>query len=76
MKVKNYRTFWILLAITLFSIPGVNYMLFNIFNNSKGKSILVSSFLFPDVWLKTWCFERKVPRRDKSPLNPSLRFAN
>ncbi|HEX9510897.1 MAG TPA: ABC transporter permease [Puia sp.] len=50
MKVKNYRTFWILLAITLISIPAVNYMLYNIFNNSKGKSILASSFVFPDVW--------------------------
>jgi ABC-2 type transport system permease protein len=54
MKVKNYRTFWILLAITLFSIPGVNYMFYNIMNNSfpkvKGKSILGSPFGFPDAW--------------------------
>jgi len=54
MKVKNYRTFWILLAITLFSIPAVNYMFYNIMNNSfpkiKGKSILGSPFGFPDVW--------------------------
>lgn len=54
MKVKNYRTFWILLAITLFSIPGFNYMLYNLMNNSfpsgKGKGILGSPFGFPDVW--------------------------
>jgi hypothetical protein len=55
MKVKNYRTFWILLAITLFSIPAVNYMFFNILKNSfpKGKgaaAILGSPFGFPDVW--------------------------
>ena len=54
MKVKNYRTFWILLAITLFSIPAFNYMLFNIMDNSfpkgRGKGILGSPFGFPDAW--------------------------
>ena len=54
MKVKNYRTFWILLGITLISIPAVNYMLYDMMNNSfpkvKGKSILGSPFAFPDVW--------------------------
>ena len=56
MKVKNYRTFWILLGITLVSIPGINYMLYSLMNNSfpKGKNgqnvILGSPFSFPDVW--------------------------
>jgi ABC-2 type transport system permease protein len=54
MKVKNYRTFWILLAITIFSIPAFNYMFYNLMNNSfpkvKGKSIFGSPFAFPDVW--------------------------
>jgi len=56
MKVKNYRTFWILLGITLVSIPGFNYMSYNITNNSfpKGRNgqnpILGSPFSFPDVW--------------------------
>lgn len=54
MKVKNYRTFWILLAITLISIPAVSYMLFNLLKNSfpsgKGQSLLGSPFGFPDVW--------------------------
>lgn len=54
MKVRNYRTFWILLAITVLSIPGINYMLFNIMDNSfpkgRGKGILGSPFGFPDVW--------------------------
>lgn len=55
MKVKNYRTFWILLAIAVLSIPAVNYMLFNIMKNSfpKGRgaaAILGSPFGFPDVW--------------------------
>jgi ABC-2 type transport system permease protein len=54
MKVKNYRTFWILLAITILSIPGLSYAIYNLTNNSfpkvKGKSILGSPFAFPDVW--------------------------
>ncbi len=54
MKIKNYRTFWILLAITILSIPAFNYMFYNIMDNSfpkmHGKSILGSPFAFPDVW--------------------------
>ena len=62
MKVKNYRTFWILLAITVLSIPAFNYMLYNLMNNSfpkvkskgpQGSSLvspLGSPFAFPDVW--------------------------
>jgi ABC-2 type transport system permease protein len=55
MKVKNYRTFWILLAITLLSIPGFNYMLYNLMDNKfpkgpKGHSLLGSPFAFPEVW--------------------------
>jgi len=61
MKVKNYRTFWILLGITLISIPGINYMFYNIMDNSfpKGRNgqnpLLGSPFAFPDVWnTVTW----------------------
>ena len=54
MKIKNYRTFWILLGITILSIPAFNYMFYNIMDNSfpkmHGKSILGSPFAFPDVW--------------------------
>src|SRR5882757_6388951 len=54
LKVKNYRTFWILLVITIASIPGFNYGLYNMMDNSfpkfHGKSILGSPFAFPDVW--------------------------
>ncbi|MHA4808583.1 ABC transporter permease [Flavitalea flava] len=54
MKIKNYRTFWILLAITLVSIPGVSYLFYNGFSNTfpkvNGKSALGSPFAFPDVW--------------------------
>jgi len=54
MKVRNYRTFWILLAITLVSIPAASYIPFNLMKNSfpsgKGQNILGSPFGFPDVW--------------------------
>jgi ABC-2 type transport system permease protein len=54
MKVKNYRTFWILLAITIAIVPAVTYLLYNLMNNSfpkvKGKSLFGSPFAFPDVW--------------------------
>src|SRR6201996_2594313 len=65
MKVKNYRTFWILLAISVISIPAFSYSLYNLMNNSfpkvKGKSVLGSPFAFPDVWQtvswnSTWLF--------------------
>ncbi|HWB90224.1 MAG TPA: ABC transporter permease, partial [Puia sp.] len=54
LKVKSYRTFWVLLAITVLSIPGINYMLYSVMDNSfpkvKGKSVLGSPFAFPDAW--------------------------
>jgi len=58
MKVKNYRTFWILLIITVISIPAISLMFYNIFDNSfpkmKGNkmatTIFGSPFAFPDVW--------------------------
>jgi ABC-2 type transport system permease protein len=58
MKVKSYRTFWILLGITLISIPGFNYMLYDIMDNKfpkqrHGQSILGSPFAFPEVWQTT-----------------------
>jgi ABC-2 type transport system permease protein len=59
MKVKNYRTFWILLAITVVSIPGVNFMLYDLLDNGfpkmRGKSFFGSPFAFPDAWQTvTW----------------------
>ncbi|MEJ7735915.1 MAG: ABC transporter permease [Chitinophagaceae bacterium] len=54
LKVKNYRTFWILLLITLVSVPAFNYVIYDLLDNSfpkiQGKSILGSPFGFPDVW--------------------------
>src|SRR4051794_16172959 len=59
LKLKNYRTFWILLAITIISIPSFNYVVFDLMDNSfpkiRGQSILGSPFAFPDVWQTvTW----------------------
>ncbi|PWT76744.1 MAG: hypothetical protein C5B59_05835 [Bacteroidetes bacterium] len=55
MKIKNYRTFWILLAITIICIPAFNYTVYDLMDNSfpkiRGKSIFGSPFAFPDVWL-------------------------
>jgi ABC-2 type transport system permease protein len=55
MKVRNYRTFWILLAITLLSIPAFNYMLYNVMDNTFPKrhgvqNLFGSPFAFPDAW--------------------------
>lgn len=61
MKVRNYRTFWILLIITIASIPGINYAFYDLMDNSfpKGKNgkimLLGSPFAFPDAWQTvTW----------------------
>ena len=59
MKVKNYRTFWILLIITIVSIPAFNYSIYDFGNNSfpkvRGQSFIGSPFAFPDVWsMVTW----------------------
>jgi ABC-2 type transport system permease protein len=59
LKVKNYKTFWILLAMTILIIPGVNYLIYDLMNNSfgkvNGKMILGSPFAFPDAWQTiTW----------------------
>lgn len=54
LKLKNYRTFWILLAISIISIPAFNYVIYDVMDNSfpkiNGKSLLGSPFAFPDVW--------------------------
>lgn len=54
LKVKNYRTFWLLLLITVIAVPGFNYVIYDRMNNGfpkvNGKSFLGSPFAFPDVW--------------------------
>ena len=54
LKLKYYRTFWILLLISIISIPSFNYVIYDMMDNSfpkiNGKSFLGSPFAFPDVW--------------------------
>jgi ABC-2 type transport system permease protein len=60
MKIKNYRTFWILLGIIVVAIPGVNYAVYNIVGIVTGKekggaSLNLNPFGFPDGW-HTVCY--------------------
>ena len=53
MKLKNYRTFWILLAIVAVSIPSYNYVVYDLIDTKlkfNGKNILGNPFSFPDAW--------------------------
>ena len=61
LKVKNYRTFWILSILFLVSIFGINYITYYIQSQmmsqaSKGGNMMVNAiigsppFAFPDVW--------------------------
>jgi len=54
MKVKNYRTFWILMAVICVCIPAFNYVIYDFTDNSfpkiNGMNILGSPFSFPNVW--------------------------
>jgi ABC-2 type transport system permease protein len=59
MKLKNYRTFWILLGITVLAIPGVNYAVYGIVgmvaSKEKGGGPIINPFGFPDGW-HTICY--------------------
>jgi ABC-2 type transport system permease protein len=55
MKVKNYRTFWVLSILYLISVFGANYIAYQIYqsrpkNNDMAKGIIGTPFDFPDVW--------------------------
>lgn len=56
LKVKNYRTFWILSALFVVSIFGINYITYQVQShrpkaNPMADMILgVPPFQFPDVW--------------------------
>ncbi|MEP6845970.1 MAG: ABC transporter permease [Panacibacter sp.] len=62
LKVKNYRTFWILSALYLSSIAGINYIVYaiqyKIFHDQKTGDIATmflggTPYAFPKVWLMT-----------------------
>ena len=62
LKLKNYRTFWILSGLYLFSIPGVNFIVFRIqqtiyeAKQSKGMVEMIVGnppYSFPNAWHMT-----------------------
>jgi len=62
LKVKNYRTFWILSALYLSSIVGINYIVYTIQNlvyKDQKTGDIANMFLggppyaFPKVWIMT-----------------------
>jgi ABC-2 type transport system permease protein len=54
LKLKYYKTFWILLSVIAVCIPAFNYVIFDFTDNSfpkiNGQSILGNPFSFPNVW--------------------------
>ncbi len=54
LKLKFYRTFWILLTVIVVCIPAFNYVIYDITDNSfpkfNGQNILGNPFSFPNVW--------------------------
>ncbi len=54
LKVKYYRTFWILLSVIVVCIPAFNYVIYDFTDNSfpkiNGQNILGNPFSFPYVW--------------------------
>ena len=56
MKIKGYKTFWVLSTLFLVSIAGLNYFVFYIKqgitqgNNAPVNAVLGSPFDFPNVW--------------------------
>jgi len=54
LKLKYYRTFWILLSMIIICIPAFNYVIYDFTNNNipkiNGQSLLGKPFSFPDVW--------------------------
>jgi ABC-2 type transport system permease protein len=54
LKLKYYRTFWILLAVILVCVPAFNYVMYDVTDNNfpkiNGQSILGNPFSYPNVW--------------------------
>ena len=55
LKIKGYKTFWILATLFLVSILGVNYFVFNfnqgVSQNSPQANLLIGNpFHFPGIW--------------------------
>jgi ABC-2 type transport system permease protein len=54
LKLKYYRTFWILLAVIAVCIPAFNYVIYDVTDNSfpkvNGKNLLGNPYSFPNTW--------------------------
>jgi ABC-2 type transport system permease protein len=55
MKVKSYRTFWILVALFVVAVVGINYIAFystSTFTANAGQLSMIAGtpYSFPDVW--------------------------
>jgi len=55
LKIKGYKTFWVLTTLFLVSIVGINYVAYSIKmqtaqNNAQVNLILGAPFDFPNVW--------------------------
>ena len=54
MKVKNYRTFWVLMGLFLIAVIGMNYIVYKanieINKNLPLSALTGSPFTFPNVW--------------------------
>jgi ABC-2 type transport system permease protein len=54
LKLKYYRTFWILLSVIVVCIPAFNYVIYDFTDNNfpkiNGQSLLGNPFSFPNVW--------------------------
>ena len=54
LKLRYYRTFWILLSVIVVCIPAFNYVVYDFTDNNipkiNGQSLLGKPFSFPDVW--------------------------
>jgi hypothetical protein len=53
LKLKNYRTFWVLTILYVVSIFGINYIVHQIYNNRPKQADMLlgqSPFQFPLVW--------------------------
>jgi ABC-2 type transport system permease protein len=59
LKIKNYRAFWWLTAVTALTYPGINYIFYSVYQEILGnksqmakmaKMLIGNPFAFPDVW--------------------------
>lgn len=53
LKVRNYRTFWVMLLLALVIIPAGNFMVADKFSNNLQQvgKMFGNPFSFPEVWL-------------------------